>query len=279
VPFGRPMDNNRVYLLDSLGRFVPPGEPGEAYVSGSQLARGYLGRPDLTRQRFSHLADGTRVYHTGDIARLLPSGELAFISRVDDQVKIAGHRIEPAEVTQALEDHPGVRQAAVIPRSRPGRMDKELCGYVVADDNVTPADIKEFLADRLPAYMVPAVICAVSEIPRNMNGKTDAAQLPDPFADLPSSPSEDALRDSDDVGTRVAAVWTRLLQVEARSIDEQADFHQLGGNSILLLSMVREVSQSMLEDGQEQLMDRLAEIIKQPTLGRVCDLDREELTS
>ena len=182
VPFGRPMDGNTVYLLDPQGRFVPPGEPGEAYVGGVQVARGYLGRTDLTRQRFVRLADGTRVYRTGDIARLLPDGELAFVSRIDDQVKVAGHRIEPAEIAQALENHPGIRQAAVIARSRPGRHDKELCAYVTGDPGVTAASLKEFLAGRLPRYMIPAAILAVPEIPRTANGKTDARRLPDPFS-------------------------------------------------------------------------------------------------
>jgi acyl-coenzyme A synthetase/AMP-(fatty) acid ligase len=189
VPFGRPMDNNTIYLLDPRGRHVPPGEPGEAAVGGIQVARGYLGRPDLTRQRFTRLADGTRVYRTGDIVRLLPSGELSFICRADDQVKIAGHRIEPAEIAQALEDHPHVTQATVIPRTRPGHHDKELCAYLVTTTGTTPPDIKDHLTTRLPRYMTPAAILTVPAIPRTPNGKTDPRQLPDPFTT--STPAAD----------------------------------------------------------------------------------------
>jgi amino acid adenylation domain-containing protein len=277
VPFGRPMDNNTVHLLDPRGRYVPPGEPGEAYVGGSQLARGYLGRPDLTGQHFTRLADGTRVYRTGDIARLLPTGDLAFISRADDQVKVAGHRIEPAEIAQALEDHPHVRQAAVIPRTRPGRHDKELCAYVVTSPGATtPADLKEYLARRLPRYMIPAVILTVPGIPRTTNGKTDASQLPDPFTGTPGSAPTTA--DHDDITTAVSRIWARTLQIDAYHIDEHTDFHQLGGNSILLLTMIDEVSRSVVGHGQEEFMAGLIDIIREPTLGQVCHLARETRT-
>ena len=285
VPFGRPMDNNTVHLLDSHGRFVAPGEPGEAYVGGVQLARGYLGRPDLTRQRFVRLADGSRAYRTGDIARLLPSGELSFISRVDDQVKVSGHRIEPAEVAQALERHPRVRQAAVIPRTRPGREDKELCAYVVcepgagpgAEPGAAPDDWKDFLAERLPRYMVPATLHAVARIPLTANGKIDARRLPDPFA-VPAAGSDrgpgGALADRDDVMGAVAGIWARTLQIDVRLIDEQADFHHLGGNSVLLLSMIDEVLQSVVVHGQAEFMRELARIVREPTLGQVSELAR-----
>lgn len=273
IPFGRPMDNNAVYLLDAQGRFVAPGQPGEAYVAGVQLARGYLGRPDLTRQRFVHLADGTRVYRTGDLARLLPSGELAFISRVDDQVKVAGHRIEPAEVAQALERHPAVCQAAVLPRSRSGREDKELCGYVVCDSAVTPAELKAFLAGLLPRYMVPAAIVAVPAIPRTDSGKTDPRQLPDPFAGRAEGRA--AVTGQDELAVAVAGIWARTLQVDARLLDDRADFHQLGGNSIMLLSMIREVSTSVVGHGQEEFMGELSQIICDPTLGRISELARD----
>jgi amino acid adenylation domain-containing protein len=279
VPFGRPMDNNTVYLLDSLGRFVPPGEAGEAYVGGIQVARGYLGRPDLTRQRFVRLADGRRVYRTGDIARLLPSGELAFISRADDQVKVAGHRVEPAEIAQVMEEHPAVHQAAVVARSRPGREDKELCAYVVAAPGTAVAGLREFLAGRLPRYMIPAAIIAVPVIPRNANGKTDTRQLPDPFGPADGTTGDDGpVADRDEVTNAVARIWAQALQLDARLIDEQADFRQLGGNSILMLSMIDEVSRIVTGDAHEQFMAELGQIIRQPTLGRVSEVARQTLT-
>jgi len=275
VPFGRPMDNNTVYLLDNLGRHVPPGEPGEACVGGVQVARGYLGRPDLTRQRFTGLADGTRVYRTGDIARLLPRGELEFLYRADDQVKIAGHRIEPAEVAQALEAHPDVTLAAVIPRTRPGRHDKELCAYLVTSTGSTPADINAHLAARLPRYMIPAVILAVPDIPVTSNGKTDPRQLPDPFTARQSSPPAPCPGGgADDITAAVTAIWAGILQADPAELAEHNDFHQLGGNSILLLTMIEEVI-GAVPAARDHVMANLAQIIREPTLGQVCDVARQ----
>lgn len=275
VPFGRPMDNNTVHLLDSRGRIVPSGEPGEAYVGGTQLARGYLGRPGLNRDKFVRLADGSRVYRTGDIVRLLPTGDLAFISRIDDQVKVAGHRIEPAEIAQALENHPDVRQAAVVARSRPGRHDKELCAYVVGGDGVTTARLKQYLTTRVPRYMIPAAIITVPEIPRTLNGKVDARQLPAPFSHTATGQSRAS---ADDVTAAVARIWARTLQVDSDLLDEQADFHQLGGNSMLLLTMIDEVSRAVVEHGRDEFMAELIHIIREPTLGRVSDLARQART-
>lgn len=293
VPFGRPMDGNTVHLLDPQGRFVPPGDPGEAYVGGVQVARGYLGRPDLTRQRFVRLADGSRVYRTGDIARLLPGGELAFVSRIDDQVKVAGHRIEPAEVAQALEEHPAIRQAAVIARSRPGRHDKELCAYVTGEPGVTVAGLKEFMAGRLPRYMIPAAIVTVPEIPRTANGKIDARRLPDPFSagGDPRAPADDnatgldtghatghatgRATGRDEITRAVADIWARALQIDAHLIDEQTDFRELGGSSILMLSMIDEVNRSVAGGGHEEFLSQLAQIIRRPTLRMVSLVARQ----
>ena len=282
VPFGRPMDNNTLHVLDPQGRFVAPGEVGEAYIGGLQVGRGYLGRPDLTRQRFVRLADGSRVYRSGDMVRLLPNGEPAFVSRADDQVKVAGHRIEPAEIAQVLESHPRVRQAVVIPRTRPGREDKELCAYAVCDSDAgpggesDPAELKEFLASRLPRYMVPATITPVAEIVLNANGKVDAKRLPDPFADYEHTDAEQGDQAGrDEVTAAVAAIWARTLQVDTRLIDEQSDFHQLGGNSLLLLIMIDEVFSSVAEQGKAEFSDELVRIIREPTLSQVSVLARE----
>ncbi|WP_173092921.1 amino acid adenylation domain-containing protein [Actinomadura verrucosospora] len=272
VPFGRPMDGNALYVLDARGRFVAPGELGEAYVGGVQVARGYRGRPDLTRERFVRLADGTRVYRTGDLVRRLPGGELTFVGRVDDQVKVAGHRIEPAEIAQTVEEHPLVRQAAVLPRTRPGAA-PALCAYVVGDPGVTPDELRGFVAERLPRNMVPAAIVPVPEIPRTPNGKLDAARLPDPFAGVPADGT--AGEGLDEVAAAVAGIWSRTLRLDAGLLDERADFHQLGGDSLLLLSMVREVSRTVVGRGEQEFMDELVRIVREPTLGRVSDVARE----
>jgi hypothetical protein len=161
----------------------------------------------------------------------------------------------------------------VIPRSRPGREDKELCGYLVGEPGLTPEAVREFLAGRLPGYMVPAAIVAVPEIPRTANGKTDARQLPDPFRD--AAVGEDRVPDRDETTAAVARIWAKTLQVDAHLIDEQADFRQLGGNSILLLAMINEVSRSVAGRRQAAFMAQLAAIIREPTLGRVSEIARQ----
>jgi amino acid adenylation domain-containing protein len=272
VPIGVPMDNNTVFLLDAHRRFVKPGELGEMYLGGAQLARGYRGRPDLDSERFVLLADGTRAYRTGDIARVLPSGELGFVGRTDDQVKVLGHRIEPVEIAQALETHPAVGAAVVVPVTRPGQDHTSLCAYAVTTAEVTVAELDDHVAARLPRYMVPSVTVFVADIPQTVNGKVDVRALPDPFAD-PGTTA--APTDRDDVATAVAAVWARVLGVPVERVDGRADFHQLGGNSLLLLSMLAAVSTEVVGSaGERRFMAELGRIIREPTLDLVAELAR-----
>ncbi|GAA3453634.1 non-ribosomal peptide synthetase [Dactylosporangium matsuzakiense] len=279
VSIGVPMDNCTVHLLDQQRRFVPAGEPGEMYLGGAQLARGYRGRRDLTRERFVHLADGTRVYRTGDLARVGPGGELEFIGRADDQVKVNGYRIEPAEIAQVLQSHPAVAGAVVVARARPGAEQKQLVGYVVLEAGAEPADWDAFLGGHLPRYMVPAATLVVDTIPHNANGKVDVAALPDPFAAGADTPGAgaggDLVPEQDEVVSAVAGVWARTLGVEGGRLDRSADFHQLGGNSVQLLTMLAAVSHDVVGAGAEAaFMAQLGAIIREPTLARVSELAR-----
>ena len=202
VTVGVPSDNTTAYLIDALGRHVPDGEAGEIYLGGVQLARGYRNRPELTREKFVRMADGERVYRSGDVGRLLRSGEIEFVARIDDQVKILGHRIEPAEIAQVLQQHPDVEHAAVVVRTRPsvgsaeGSEQKQLVAYATGD-SLDPVRLEQHLAERLPHYMMPAAIVPVAAIPQTVNGKIDVAALPDPFAATeqadPSAPGGRAL--------------------------------------------------------------------------------------
>ena len=279
VPIGLPADNTTVFLLDDKRRFVAPGEVGEMYLGGVQLARGYWGRPDLDRERFPTLADGTRVYRTGDLARLLPSGELDCIGRIDDQVKVRGHRVEPAEVAQALETHPAVDRAIVVARARPGRFGKALIGYVLAGSEVTPDELSGYLAERLPHYMVPAATVVLSQLPYTVSGKVDTKALPDPFAieadaSAPVRPATDT--PVDPVEEAVARIWARTLGVERGVLDAQTDFHRLGGESLALLAMLAGVCRDLLDpDREAAFMSNLPQIISEPTLERVAELARQ----
>ncbi|MFE2228352.1 non-ribosomal peptide synthetase [Streptomyces kronopolitis] len=278
VPIGMPADNTQVFLLDAQRRFVAPGEVGEMYLGGVQLARGYRGRPDLDRERFPVLADGTRVYRTGDLARVLPSGGLEFIGRIDNQVKVRGHRVEPAEVAQCLEGHPAADRVVVVARSRPGRPGKSLFAYVLSRAEVTPKELTAYAAERLPRFMVPAAVVLVTELPYTVSGKVDEKALPDPFAEEHGAGAPvrgGAAAPVDPVEEAVARVWARTLGVERSRLDGQADFHRMGGDSLSLLAMVAGVCREVLESGREEVfMAQLATIISDPTLDRVVALSR-----
>ncbi|MEU1672275.1 non-ribosomal peptide synthetase [Streptomyces roseifaciens] len=287
VPIGLPADNTTVFLLDSERRFVAPGETGEMYLGGAQLARGYLGRPDLDRERFVHLADESRVYRTGDLARLLPSGEIEYVGRIDDQVKVRGHRVEPAEVARALEQHPAVDRAVVVTRTRPGHPGKALYGYVLTSSPVTEAELTGHLAELLPSYMVPAATMVVPQLPYTVSGKVDTKALPDPFdgaadsadsADRPDKRGAEAAEPTDPVEEAVADIWARTLGVERSRLDAQADFHRFGGDSLSLLAMAGAVCQELLAPEQEKaFVAQLTRIAGEPTLEQVAALTREAL--
>ncbi|TCO44753.1 non-ribosomal peptide synthetase [Actinocrispum wychmicini] len=263
VPIGRPADNTAAYLLDPQRRFVSPGEAGELYVGGAQVARGYRGRPDLDRERFVRMADGRRVYRTGDLARLLPTGEVEYLGRADDQVKVLGHRVEPAEVARVLEDHPGVTRAVVVPRRN------SLHAYAVS--TVDGDVLRAFLTERLPRYLVPAAVIVVPEIPQTANGKVDVRALPDLVI-------QEATAERDDVGEAVAAVWADTLSVDMGRLDDDADFHRLGGDSVLLLSMLAGVCRDVVgSDGEQAFMAELGQMIREPTLERVSAVARKVL--
>ncbi|HET6711241.1 amino acid adenylation domain-containing protein [Amycolatopsis sp.] len=176
VPIGVPTDNTRIHLLDEAGRFVEPGTVGEIHIAGAQVAKGYRGEPELTRNRFVRLADGTRAYRSGDLARLLPSGELESAGRDDEQLKINGYRIEPAEIAHALERHPAVARAHAMGVARPAG-GKALAAFAVPAEPVEPAELLDHLRALLPSYQVPPAVIVVPELPTTHNGKIDNHSL------------------------------------------------------------------------------------------------------
>jgi amino acid adenylation domain-containing protein len=243
-PIGRPIGNARAHVLDRRLAPLPVGVPGQLHLGGAGLARGYLGRPDLTAERF--VPDvfagepGGRLYATGDLVRLLPDGNLDFLGRIDHQVKIRGFRIEPGEIEAALALHPAVREAVVLARGT-GAGPKRLVAYMVLREEgpETQEAVKGFLRERLPEYAVPSVFVVLPELPLSPNGKVDRAALPEPAAPAPAS----RVAPRNELERLVAAVWAEVLEIEEPGVHD--NFFDVGGHS-LLIARVQDRLQAVL---------------------------------
>ncbi|MFF7184363.1 amino acid adenylation domain-containing protein [Streptomyces sp. NPDC008222] len=242
---GRPVDGVAAYVLDAGLRPVPAGVVGEVYIGGAGVAKGYLGRPELTRERFVpdpfSAVPGARMYRTGDLARFRRDGEIEFIGRADEQVKVRGYRIELGEIASVLRAHDRVRDAHVVvrtpaqsPSSAPGSAHDRLVAYVVPRDPSAALDhdsLRRHAARSLPAYMVPTSFVLLPELPLTLNGKVDAARLPEP-GEQPGSPAAAAGVPADALARRIAAIWSDVLQLSRVGADQS--FFDLGGHSLLL---------------------------------------------
>ncbi|MET8178288.1 non-ribosomal peptide synthase/polyketide synthase [Streptomyces sp. NPDC005336] len=251
-PIGRPIWNTRAYVLDEALRPVPVGVAGELYVAGAGLARGYLGRPGLTATRF--VADpfgpgGGRMYRTGDVVRWTGDGELEFVGRADDQVKVRGFRIEPGEVESALRRSPEVRDAVVALRDtaptpeQPSGV-KRLVGYVVPapDASPTAASLRDFLGRILPRHLVPSAFATLDALPLTPHGKVDRRALPDPDPAPASGAGHVAPRTP--LESRIATIWADVLGLERVGVHD--NFFDLGGDSILSIQVVSRARQAGL---------------------------------
>ncbi len=241
---GRPIANTQTYILDEHLQQVPIGEPGALYIGGVGLARGYLNRPELTNEKFIphpfSSEPGARLYKTGDLARYMPDGQIAFMGRIDHQIKIRGYRVEPDEIISVLNGHPAVQTSLVVAREAG---EKHLVAYLVLVPGayVTASSLRETLMTYLPDYMIPVAFVQMDALPLTPNGKVDRAALPAPdvantiqeeIITAPSTPTEE----------HVAGIVTALLQLEQVGIDD--NFFMLGGHSLLGTQIIARVAET-----------------------------------
>ena len=250
IPIGKPIANTQIYILDKYGNLVPPGITGELYVGGDGVAKGYLSHPELTEEKFivnpltkdktSENPEADRLYKTGDLARWLPDGNIELVGRIDNQVKIRGFRIELGEIESLLNTHPQIKQAVVI-ATEDINSNKRLVAYLVSSNrSLSTIQVREFLQQKLPEYMIPSAFVLLEALPLNPNGKIDRKALPAPDIDLansseyipPQTPTQEVL----------ANIFSGVLGINSVGIHD--NFFSLGGHSLLATQVISRIRQS-----------------------------------
>jgi len=293
LPIGRPLANVQLYVLDQALQPVPAGVPGELYIGGAGLAKGYLNRPELTQEKFipnpfkgndevgmmnDELSDSSFllhhssfIYKTGDLVRYRRDGQLEFLGRVDDQVKIRGFRIELGEIEAVLSQHPAVQEVVVLAREdKPG--DKRLVAYLVPQADLDPivADLRHFLGEKLPSYMVPAAFVILANLPLTPNGKINRQALPAPD-DIDLAQQESFVAPRTKLEAQLAQVWEDVLAI--RPIGIKDNFFDLGGHSLLAIRLLTQIARST---GRKL---HLATLFQGPTIEQQARIMQEGSTS
>jgi|GEM_PF-508008 len=254
VPIGRPISNTQIYLLDSCLQPLPIGVIGEIYIGGAGVARGYLNRPELTVQKFvPNPFTSKRLYKTGDLGRYQPDGNIEFVGRIDHQVKVNGFRIELGEIETVLSQHPAVAETVILAREEQ-QGNKRLVAYVVPKEEsaLITTELREFLQEKLPDYMVPSVFVRLKALPLTPNGKVDRQALPVPdMTRLESGGNFVAPRTS--VEQKLAQLWSQILGLEQVGIYD--NFFELGGDSILSMQIIAKAKQAGLQLTPKQIFD------------------------
>jgi amino acid adenylation domain-containing protein len=276
LPIGRPIANTKIHILDENLQPLPIGIAGDLFVEGPGLARGYLNRPEVTAEKFIRnpfRSDSeSRIYKTGDRARYLTSGEIEFAGRTDDQVKIRGYRVELKEIEAILGAHPGVREIAVVVRenaTEKGPVDKHLVAYVVPSREQTPtgSELRAYLKQKLPPYMVPSAFVLLEAMPKTPNGKVDKRGMPAPTgADF--AEAHEYVAPSDDLEKNLVKLWGAVLGKDRVGIRD--NFFDLGGHSLLAARLMHRVEQTL---GQRL---PLAALLQAPTVEQFAALLRQE---
>jgi len=261
IPYGKPIQNARYYILDLDGHPCPPGVRGELCIGGLCLAAGYHSE-ELTGQRFvpdPFAPEPTgRMYRTGDMARWMPDGNMEFLGRLDHQVKIRGYRVELGDIQAALLSHPSIREVIVVDRTD-GEGQKCLCAYYSAAEKLTVSDLREFAGERLPSYMVPSYYVQLDALPVTANGKVDRKALPEPTGRIETGAAYEA--PATELESKLESIWRRLLNVERIGVHD--NFFDLGGHSMLAIKLEIELD-------KEQLEVERAAVYKHPTIRQLA---------
>ncbi len=291
VPIGKPLTNDRLYVLDRMFQPVPIGVVGELYIGGAGLAQGYLNRPELTAERFipNPFAEATpdgkpvgeRLYRAGDLARFLPDGSIEYAGRVDHQVKLRGFRIELGEIETVLKQHPDVQDAVVIIREDvPG--EKRLVGYVVREQQGLEAgpwiaELRTYLKERLPDYMTPAIFVQLDALPISPNGKVLRRALPAPDANLRAA-EQDYVEPRTPIEQELAEIWAQVLGLPRVSIED--NFFDLGGDSILSIQIITRANEKGIRLTAKQMIQyqTVAELAAQATIIQPISAEQETVT-
>jgi tyrocidine synthetase III len=239
---GKPIANARAYILNPENRLQPIGVPGELCISGDGLARGYINKPDLTKERFvdNPLIPEERIYRTGDLARWLPDGNIEFLGRLDYQVKIRGYRIELGEIESKLLAHRSIKEVIVTAKEEV-EGSKYLCAYVVPAAEVTVSELREYLSKDLPDYMIPSYFVKLDALPLTTTGKVDRKALPEPDRSIGTGIEYEAPRN--EVEEMLADIWGDILKVESLSVNES--FFELGGHSLKATVLVSRIHKKL----------------------------------
>ena len=263
IPIGRPIPHTQAHLLDSAMQPVPAGTPGELHMGGPGLAAGYLNLPDLTAERFvaNPFEAGARLFKTGDLGRELPDGGLEYLGRMDQQIKIRGCRVEPAEVESAMKAHPNIQEAVAAGREDE-RGEQQLVAWVVPRQAgaMTSSDLRSFLKENLPDYAVPSRFAFLAALPRLPNNKVNRRELPDPGRFRWERKTAGA-RPRAGLEQRVAMIWEQLLGVPPESVED--DFFELGGHSLLAAQMIERIAAELGSDVPPALF------LESPTIAQV----------
>ncbi len=239
VPIGKPIANDQIYIVDSRMQAVPPGVAGELCIGGTGLAKGYLNQPQQTAERFvaNPFVKDALVYRTGDLARFLPDGNIEFMGRIDHQVKIRGFRVEPAEIEAVLKQHPAVKQSVIVPyEDKSG--DKRLAAYIVSAKKPKSEELRAFLAQQLPEYMVPSAFVVLESLPLTANGKVDMRALPNP-EQQPEQVEREFVLARNPEEEKIVAIWTEVLKLDRVGVTD--NFFELGGHSLLATQIISRI--------------------------------------